>query len=140
MQFTKLTEEEQEVNAALDAHRDALRDEMQVMATGMILNIVGLGLLLFSPEDSSPSRIGFGLFLCSILCFIINFALGFRTRKYRNQAKPLVDAYMRKKALPFYQELTEMFADKQGIHLHLDERGTIVVTDRRKQGEGEING
>lgn len=129
----EFTEEERKLNTALDDHRNALKDEKQFMAVAIFLWFIGLILSAFGPKDSPIEHIGAGLLLCSVLAFGINIALSFRTRKYRYVAKELADAYSRKKALPFYQELTEMFADKPGIHLHLNDSGTIVVTDKRKK-------
>lgn len=128
-----LTEEEIDINNAIDMHRDALRDEMQAMGAAILLYLIGLILVLFSAENTRPERIGLGLFACGALMFGVNILLGFRTRKYRRQAKELVDPYLRKKAMPFYQELVEMFAEKPGVHLHLNENGSITVTDKRKQ-------
>lgn len=128
-----LTEEEIDINNAIDMHRDALKDEMQAMGAAILLYLIGLILVLFSAENTRPERIGLGLFACGALMFGVNILLGFRTRKYRRQAKELVEPYMRRKALPFYQELVEMFADKPGVHLHLNENGSITVTDKRKQ-------
>lgn len=130
---SNLTPEEQALDRALDEHRDALKDEKQFMVIAIILWFIGLMLATFGGKDSPIEYIGSGLLICALVAFGINIALGFRTRKYRYAAKELLDAYTRKKAIPFYQELTEMFASKPGIHLHLNESGTIVVTDKRKK-------
>ena len=127
-----LTEEELAVEAAIDAHMDALSDEAMVMKTGFGLNIIGFPLFIFG--SGMAERIGMALILTSLLCILIAMGLGIRTAKRRFEAKRLVDAYMRKKALPFYQELTEMFADKQ-VHVHLEDDGRITVTDKRKEKE-----
>jgi len=129
----ELTPEEKELDTALDEHRDALKDEKQFMVVAIILWFIGLMLATFSSENSSVERIGSGLLLCALVAFAINIALSFRTRKYRYIAKDLLDAYTRKKAIPFYQELTEMFAEKPEVHLHLNDNGSITVTDKRKK-------
>ena len=130
-----LTEEEQEINAAIDTHRDALKDEKQAMGAAILLYFAGFTLLIFSAEDSRTERIGNAVMLCGLVMLVVNILLGFRTRKYRDQAKELIDTYRRKHALPFYRELVEMFADKPGVHLHLNDNGSINVTDRRKPEE-----
>lgn len=130
---TKLTEEEQEIDTAIDAHSEALDDEKHAVMAAGLLWFSGILLTLFSPMGSQLERIGGVLLILALVCFISSIALSYRTRKKKYEAKALVDPYMRKKALPFYNELTEMFAEKPGIHLHLDERGTIIVTDKRKK-------
>ena len=130
---SKLTEEEQAIDRAMDAHIDAMKDEAKALLAAIILYATGFFLVIFSAEDSRPERIGSALFLCGALTLIFHFLLHIRTRKYRKAAKELVEPYMRKKAMPFYDELVEMFADKPGVHLHLNENGSITVTDKRKQ-------
>lgn len=138
----ELTPEEKELDRALDDHREALKDEKQFMAIAVALYFIGLALSVFGSKDSPVEHIGSGLLICAILAYGIHLALGFRTRKYRYIAKDLLDAYERKKAMPFYQELTEMFAKKPEVHLHLNDNGSITVTDKRKktQGEGGLHG
>lgn len=134
MSFVKrpMTEEEIDINNAIDAHRDAMKDELNAMVVAGVFYFAGFLLVIFSPKDSRAEHIGNAFFILGLLLILVNVLLGFRTRKYRRAAKELVDPYIRRKALPFYQELTEMFADKPGVHLHLAEDGKIVVTDRRK--------
>lgn len=129
----KLTEEEQAINGAIDMHRDAMKDEALALFAAIVLYGTGFFLVIFSAEDTRPERIGSALFLCGLLMIIVHIFLNIRTRKYRRAAKELVDPYLRKKALPFYQELLEMFADKPGVHLHLNDNGSITVTDRRQK-------
>ena len=131
-----MTEEEIAINDAIDMHRDALKDEMQALAATFLLYFIGFMLLIFSAENTRPERVGSALLICGFVLVIVYILLGFRTRKYRRQAKELVDPYLRRKALPFYNELIEMFASKPGVHLHLNENGSITVTDKRKR-EGE---
>lgn len=134
-QTRPLTEAEQELDDAIELHKEALKDEMKVVSIAILLWVVGFTMAIFSQENSRAERIGSALLLCALICFAVHFALGFRTRKYRRRAKVLVDAYLRDKALPFYQELVEMFADKPDIHLHLNDNGSITVTDKRKEPE-----
>lgn len=129
----QLTDEEQAINDAVDMHRDAMKDELQAMAAAGVFYFAGFLLVIFSPKDSRAEHIGNAFFIMGLLLILANVLLGIRTRKYRRAAKELIDPYIRRKALPFYQELTEMFADKPGVHLHLAEDGEIVVTDRRKR-------
>lgn len=132
----ELTPEEKELDRALDDHRDALKDETQTMVVAIVIWLIGITLTAFSPKDSRIEHMGSNLILLALLVFAVHIALGFRTRKYRYIAKDLLDAYTRKKAIPFYQELTEMFAKKPEVHLHLNDNGSITVTDKRKK-EGQ---
>lgn len=129
----ELTPEEQELDTALDDHRDALKDEKQAMLLAIVLYFSGLFLNVIGSKDSRLEHVGSALLICAILTFGVHLLLGFRTRKYRYIAKDLLDAYTRKKAMPFYQELTEMFGEKPEVHLHLNDNGSITVTDRRKK-------
>jgi hypothetical protein len=135
MMFTtrELTEEEQAINDAIDAHREARQDERNTLRLAVVLYFVGLFMQGLSDKDTRPHNIGTALLICAILVFGVHLLLGFRTIKYKFKAKELMDPYLRKKALPFYQELTEKFADEPGIHLHLEEDGKILVTDRRQR-------
>jgi hypothetical protein len=127
------TTEEQEIDMALDRHKEALRDEMHALGLMFLLYFVGILLVLVSGKDSRGERVGNALIICGLIMVGIHILLGFRTRHYRNKAKPIVDAYLRKKAMPFYQELCEMFREEPGIHLHLADNGKIIVTDKRKE-------
>lgn len=131
----QLTEEEQAINDAVDMHRDAMKDEFQAMAAAGVFYFVGFLLIIFSPTGSRVEHVGNAFFIVGLLLIFVNVLLGFRTRRYRDAARELIEPYVRRKAMPFYQELTEMFADKPGVHLHLAEDGRIVVTDKRGQHE-----
>lgn len=128
----KLTAEEQRINDALDKHLEAVKDEGKAWGFAVLLYAVGFVFVIASSKDSRPQHVGNALFMCGLFMVLINILLGFRTRKYRREAKELVDPYMRRKAIPFYQELTQMFAEEPGVHLHLNQNGSITVTDRRK--------
>lgn len=132
----ELTEEEQAINDAIDMHRDAMKDQGQVGFLGIAAYITAITLSLIGSDGSRAENTGTGLFIIAIILWLVYVALGFRTRKYRREARELMQPYWRKKALPFYQELVEMFADKPGVHLHLEEDGKIVVTDRREKSNG----
>ena len=134
MSFVKtpmVTEEEQAINDAVDMHRDAMKDEFSAMVGAGLFYFVGFLLVVFSANGSKPERVGNAFFICGLLLVAVNVLLGFRTRKYRRAARELIEPYVRRKAIPFYQELTEMFADKPGVHLHLADDGRIIVTDKR---------
>lgn len=126
-----LTEEEQAINDAVDIHLEAKKDERNTYLLAIVLYFAGLFMQVLSDKDSRPHHIGTALLICAIVVFGVHLALGFRTRKYRYAAKALIDQYRRKQAIPFYNELTEMFAEKPGVHLHLNENGSITVTDKR---------
>lgn len=136
----QLTEEEQEIDWAIEDHREAKKDARRAFWLAIVLYFAGL--FISGGEDGSRrDNIGTALILCGILTFGVHLWLDHRAFKKRLAVQELMDPYLRKKALPFYQELVEMFADKPGIHLHLSENGTIVVSDKRRlQGEGKING
>ncbi len=127
----KLTKEEQELETALDQHRDAFKDEKNVMSTAGVLYLLGLVLIVIG--HGQIERAGVALFVSGLVCLAGGMLLQLRTRKYRIIAAALLDAYSRKKAIPFYNELTEMFAKKPGVHLHLNNNGSITVTDKRKK-------
>lgn len=126
------TPEEQEIDLALDRHKEAMRDEMRAFGLAVAFYFVGITLVLVGAKDSKPERVGNALITCGLILVVVHVLLGFRTRHYRKQAKPLVDAYFRKKAMPFYQELCEMFREEPGIHFHLADNGKIIVTDKRE--------
>lgn len=130
-----LTEEEQRVEAAIDDHLEAAKDAGMTFLASMLLNLVGLILFLVSPQGSPFKRVGMALFATSIICFLVHLFCVGREQKKRRVAMDLVMQYKRKNAIPFYQELTEMFADKKGVHVHLEESGVITVTDKRKEKE-----
>lgn len=127
-----LTEEEQAIDAAIDDHQEARQDERKTFWLAVALYFVGLFVSAGTEDGSRQDNVGTALILCGLVVFGVHLWLGWRTTKKRLAVKELMDPYLRKKALPFYQELVEMFAEKPGIHLHLTENGTIVVTDRRK--------
>ena len=132
---TPLTEEEQEIDAAMDSHIAAAKDERWWTVAGWLGYLIGFPVFLFAPENSMLERIGMAVTLTAILSILVSVVLHGRTRKRHYEAKTLIDAYRRKKAVPFYHELLEVFADKPGIHLHLELDGSITVTDKRNQEE-----
>lgn len=134
----ELTEEEHEINAAIDDFREAKSDEHKAFILAVVMYFTGLFMQGLSDKDTRAHNVGTAILISALLVFGIHLLLGFRTQKKRWAAKELMDPYLRKKALPFYQELVEMFADKPGVHLHLEEDGKITVTDKRIR-EGQEN-
>lgn len=130
-----LTEEEQEIDAALDRHTEARSDEGKVVSLIFAGYLIGLPLDIIGSDNSIPDRVGMTLITVAIILVPLYAALAWRTAKRGRAAKALLDPYFRKKAQPFFEELTEVLADKPGIHLRLTDDGTIVVTDKRKQEE-----
>lgn len=131
----KLTKEEQAIDRAADKHIDALKDEMLVFKGFFGTWFVGLLFSIFSTENSRFKYFGGALMIVAVLFIPVHILLVKRTKKYRHQARVLMDAYFRKKSLPLFNELTEMFADKPGVHLHINNDGSITVTDKRKAKE-----
>lgn len=129
----KLTDEEVKLEAAMDDVQEAKRDEGRMLGLALILYFVGLPVFVTADEHSRAERIGIAVMFCALICFLIHILLGFRTAKKRYEAMKLADAYNRKKALPFFEELTEIFAKEPKLHIHLADDGRIVVTDNRKE-------
>lgn len=133
-----LTEEEIDINAAMDDHIEAMHDALKAMKAAILLHISGFACLLIGDQDSQLSRIGFALFLTGSVCFLAHIFLMFREQKKRKVAMELVMAYKRKHALPFFNELTELFANKSGVHIHLEEDGMITIRDKRKEDKSDV--
>lgn len=129
----ELTEEEQEIDNAMESHKAAKADERMFMTGAWALYLVGFPLFILSPSESSWERVGMAIALTGLLTFILALILSIRTHKKLMQVKEVLQPYLRKKAQPFYNELLEMFADKPGVILHLDDDGHIRVIDNRKK-------
>lgn len=128
----KLTEEEVEMRAAIDAHQAQDKWEKQLALSAWIAYLIGFPLFIFNSDG--PWEMAGGLIVGAALgTFVYTFFIVHRkTVKLAREAKKLVDAYMRKKALPFYHELLEKF-DMTGVHIHLNDDGTITITDKRNE-------
>lgn len=133
--FKPLTDEEREINDAIDSHIAAKSDKDQVFKAHLILFFGGWVLFLLSPKGSGFERLGLALFLTGLILLPLHVVLAYRERRKAIKVHKLILPYRRKNALPFYNELVEMFADKKGVHLHLNENGSITVTDKRKKEE-----
>lgn len=129
----ELTEEELKLESAMDEWKEARRDQGKMLFLAIVLYLAGLPVYAVSAEDSRPERIGFTVMMCGLVCFFFHLLLGLRTGRKRDEATKLADAYNRKKALPFYEELTELFANQPKVHIHLEDDGKIRVTDNRKE-------
>lgn len=131
--YRQLNGEEEAIRRAMDQHEEALKDEKTVLFGSFALWTVAFILLIISEDGSRTNNVGEGLIICAVICYVVHIGLHFRTRKRKRHAKSLVQPYLRRQALPFYQELVEMFADKPGVHLHLNDNGSITVTDKREE-------
>ena len=135
MNFNKigLTDEERDIENAIDAHMDATKDKKQVFKLHLITFGVGWVLVMLSPNGSNWERLGVALFLGGMILLPIYLLLSHREFKKEIKAKQLVAVYMRKNAIPLYNEILEKFADVKDIHFHLNDNGSITVTDKRKK-------
>lgn len=134
---TPLTTEEQEIVDAIDWHLEAVKDAEMFLRGVLATWLIGFPMLLFSAEDSSWERIGVSLILMSLVLMICHFLLNLRADKRRREVSKIVNAHMKKRTEPFYNELREMFVDKPGIHLRLQDNGTITITDMRIKERSE---
>lgn len=132
----ELTSEEQRIDKAMDKHQSSVDDEKMVLKGAGVCYLLGFPLALFGGDDSQVSRVGTTLLIIGLVLLFVHAIIGFRSLKRKMTVKELLNPYLKRKALPFYQELTEMFADKPEVHLHLNDDGTITISDKRKR---EIN-
>lgn len=123
--------EEQAIDAAMDAHREAKEDEKKAVIAIPILYLPGLFLLIFGGDR--VVRAGTLLILFGLMAVLLHIYLQYRSAKKYFEVKRLLNPYLRNKSMPFYNELLGMFADKPGVHLYLEEDGKILVTDKRNK-------
>lgn len=123
---SELTPEAQKVSDALDAHHQARSDEHRVFWVGWGFLIVSILMSI-----SGNKELGAGLMLSAAICLALNFVLSLRTYQRRTKAKKLLDIFKYKQAVPLYWELVEKFAEEPKVHIHLNDNGSITVTDNR---------
>lgn len=130
--YTNQTPDQVELAEAIEEHKDAMRDEKYIMVTAIVLYAIGGGLFIFG--TNRIETIGLALMLASILAWGIHlFYAAPRELKRRQVVKGIIDRINRKNAIPFYEQLQEKFADDNGVHLHLNDDGTITVTRNKRK-------
>lgn len=129
--YKNSTEEEMKLEAAIGDYRAADKDEKTVLGTGVIAYIIGFPLFIFS--NDIIYRVGFSLVIVGLFCLILHRVLQMRTLKKRIKMVELLNDYNRERAVPFFLEITEKFGDVKNIHFHLEQNGSITVTDKRKK-------
>ena len=128
-----LTEQEQDIDNAMDDLGSAFEDAKWFTQAGFITNFVGFVLIIFGPIEHWIARAGFAMMMVGLLCILIGALMGiFRVRRRKRELDELVLPYMREKAMPFYSEMQEKFADEPDVHLRLEDNGMVTIIDRRK--------
>ncbi len=86
-----------------------------------IASLVFLGLAIIIPVSTAFLVMA----LISWVMFAIHIALDIRDKRRLRAFRKLVDAYYKKKALPFYNEVLDKFGDE--YHVHLNDNGSITL-------------
>lgn len=122
------TKEVVEIEAAIDRVDDMRWWKSRLNITGWIVYFMG-GLLWIL------DRPGGGWILLMALAILVFNAtvIEYQLSKRRYFAHKLLNAFNRTRAVPFYHELLEKFADNPNLHIHLAADGTIQITDRSKK-------
>lgn len=134
MLFDEQTLEEIEIEKAIQLHEEARHDERVVFGLAVVLYVVGVVMWIF--WEGRTATTGMAVMLCSVLALAVHAVLSYRTAMRKLKAKDLASIYLRRQAVPFYQELREIFADKPGVQIYLQHNGVITVTDKRKKEGG----
>lgn len=117
-----------EIEAAIERVDDLRWWKSRLNITGWVVYFIG-GLLWLL------DRPGGGLILLMALAVLVLNAtiIEYNLSKRRVFAYKLINTFNRSKAVPFYHELLERFADQPNLHIHLAEDGTIQITDRGRK-------
>lgn len=131
-----LTEQEQDINEAMDRFRSAFEDSKWFVQKGFIVNFIGFVLIIFGPIEHWIASVGFAMMLAGFVSLAVGTLLDiFRVRARKRELDELVLPYLREKAMPFYNEIQEKFADEPDVHLRLEDNGMVTIIDRRKKKE-----
>lgn len=123
-------QEVQEIHDAQEAIRDVLWWKQRLDWTGWIFYIIGF--VMWAVQDNDRAVI---IIVAAIALLLFNGLVnGSKLRRRRIECQHLLDALMRKNALPFYHQLQEKFADQPHLHIHLEANGSITITDRTNKG------
>ena len=123
-------QEIQEIHDAQEAIRDVLWWKIRLDWTGWVTYFVGFGMWIIQDNDRAVIII-----IAGIALVLFNGSVnGTKLRRRRIECQHLLDALMRKNALPFYHQLQERFADQPHLHIHLEANGSITITDRQNKG------
>jgi hypothetical protein len=121
----------QELEASQEAVRDVIWWKRRLEWTGWIMYAVGFFMWVLPDPDNDRA---IPVLLIGIAVVLINsFINGSRLRKRRYECQTLLNAILRKNALPLYHQMLEAFSDQPHLHIHLAENGTIIITDKSKK-------
>lgn len=124
-----IDEDKVAIEAALDRWHGLLLWRKQILIA-MVIGYTGWIITIFvTPEGSTLGSVSMTLTLAMIIAdMILRRPLGKRERA----AKQLINAYNRKMILPFYNEIRERLPE---YHIHLNENGSVTLTDPSKKKE-----
>lgn len=119
----------QELEASQEAVRDVLWWKKRLDWTGW--GMYAIGALMWIVQDNDRGLI---IILIAFLLLLANaFINSYRLQKRRLICQNLLNAFLRKNALPLYHDMLEKFSDMPHLHIHLAENGTIIITDKSKK-------
>lgn len=122
--------EVREIKQSQEAIHEVLWWKKRLGITGWVMYAIAAFIWIVQDNDR-----GVILLLMAFAVLIFNATvLQWKLSKRRMITQNLLNSFMRKKAVPFYQELCEKFADQPHLHIHLSEDGTIQITDRSQRG------
>lgn len=134
MRFKNPTEEEKAIDAAMDAHLEALEFEHHVFRGSLIMYMVGFPLFIFGSDWAE--MLGISLVTVGLLSFIAHFFFSISTRKKALAVQKLLQPYLKKKSLPLFRDLQEKFADDPNIRFVHNDDGSVTVM--RKKGDDNM--
>lgn len=118
-----------EIEEAQEAIRDVLWWKDRLFWTGWIMYALGAAMWIIQDND----RAVFIILAAFVVLVFNSTVLHWKLLSRRRICQNLLDAFVRKKALPLYHDMLEKFADQPHLHIHLSDNGTIVITDRRQK-------
>ncbi len=117
-----------EIEAAIEKVDDLRWWKSRLSITGWIVYFIG-GLFWILDRPG-----GFWILLMALAILVFNAtAIESELSKRRFFVYKLINAFNRSRAVPFYQDLLENFADQPNLHVHLADDGTIQITDRGRK-------
>ena len=126
------TPDEMLLNKLIDEHMDAMEFEKYLILPAIV--IYPIGGLMFIFGTGMIEAMGLALVGASLIAWGAHlFYASPREKKKRDAVVVVINRINRKAVLPFYQELQEKFADEPGVHLHLNDSGTITVTRKKRK-------
>lgn len=127
-------EEQERIVEAARAYTEAKKDERFVMIAGIILWFAGAP-FFFLNIGNIYETLGLTAMTLGAILYLFSMVLSWRTYKIYCAGQEISFAYTRKKNTPFFQELTKKFSDEPKIHLHMNDDGGILITDKRERNQ-----